>query len=109
LRIERVAPGRLRVTGELDRSNAQILSEAVRIAVTGVPPGAAVRSNARVSASSIPRARRPSSTPRERSGPTAVCSFTSRGAIAGRVLGLPPPTEPSLIVASDDVALQRGS
>ncbi|MGZ4108322.1 MAG: STAS domain-containing protein, partial [Actinomycetota bacterium] len=109
LRIERVAPGRLRVTGELDRSNAQILSEAVRIAAAGVPPGAAVEVDCSGVAFLDASGSQTFLDAAGALGPERTLLVHEPGAIAARLLRLLATTEPSLVVPSDEVALQRAS
>jgi len=110
LRIERgEGPGVLRVTGELDRSNAGILLEAVRLAARRVPPGAAVELDcsgvAFLDASgseTLVRAARFLAPRRE-------LVVLDPGALAGELLRLRARTTSLLTVVSSDDALPRAS
>jgi anti-anti-sigma regulatory factor len=109
LKIERVSPGRLRVTGELDRSNARVLGEAVRIAAGGVATGAPVEVDCSGVAFLDAAGSRTLLDTARALAPTHRVLVRQPGAVVGRLLQLLARTEPSLVVAADDVPLRRAS
>jgi anti-anti-sigma regulatory factor len=109
LRIERVSPGRLRVTGELDRSNASVLGEAVRIVAGGISPGDPVEVDCSGVAFLDAAGSRTLLDAARALAPTHRLLVRQPGALVGRLLQLLARTEPSLVVVSEDVHLRRAS
>jgi anti-anti-sigma factor len=108
LRIERVRPGRLRVTGELDRSNAPVLSEAVRIAAGGVGTGSIEVDCSGVAFLDASGSQTLLEAARSLAPPQRLV-VRQPGAVVGRLLELLARTEPSLVVVPEGTPLRRAS
>jgi ABC-type transporter Mla MlaB component len=109
LRIERTAPGRLRVTGEVDRSNAAVLAEAIAIAAAGVPDGSPVEVDCSGVAFLDASGSQVLALAGREAAPSHPLVVLEPGRVIGHLLRRLARHTPTLTVLSDETALPRAS